>query len=82
MDFPIKNGWIFHSYVSLPEGTFFNHVCFLRFYRHGFGTATGPQEAEPVQIKALEGFKVRHGMLSVDGIRKQGPTIHVNVCSF
>jgi hypothetical protein len=20
VDFPIKNGWIFHSYVSLPEG--------------------------------------------------------------
>ena len=21
VDFPIKHGWIFHSYVSLPEGT-------------------------------------------------------------
>ena len=20
VDFPMKNGWIFHSYVSLPEG--------------------------------------------------------------
>ena len=22
VDLPIKNGWIFYSYVSLPEGTF------------------------------------------------------------
>ena len=26
VDFPIKNGWIFHSYVSLPEGKLFDLV--------------------------------------------------------
>ena len=24
VDFPMKNGWIFHSYVKLPEGSIYN----------------------------------------------------------
>jgi hypothetical protein len=30
VSFPIKNGGSFHSYVSLPEGTFY--VTFIEYY--------------------------------------------------
>ena len=34
VDFPIKNGGFFHSYVSLPEGTKFMHLPFVSYYYH------------------------------------------------
>ena len=34
VSFPIKNGWIFHSYVSLPEGSWSLVLGFLAFHIH------------------------------------------------
>ena len=44
MDLPIENGGLFHSYVSLPEGTNFQYSVILGFLPLQFPSLTSRRE--------------------------------------
>ena len=55
VDFPIKNAGSFHSYVSLPEGSWCFSLALFRWAK----TTTAPGRVLAEQVRALVGLAVK-----------------------